>query len=231
MLGELRAGFAEVRSRVWIWATLASFSVDDLLRRRAPSSCSARWSPRSSTASVGAFGIVEACLGVGTDRRLAARDPLAPAAPDEHGDALRLPVAAGVIIFAAGVPLAIDLPVVVAGGRRPGAVRTWWLTALAERIPPDKLSRVTSYDWMVSLGLLPLGFVLAGPLADALRGDRGAADRLRGGDAAAIAGTLPRQTRTLRRVDRRGIPGRRAATPSPDPQSEALSRLAAPPRR
>ena len=39
----------------------------------------------------------------------------------------------------------------------------WWLTALAERIPPDRLSRVTSYDWMISLGLVPLGYLLAGP--------------------------------------------------------------------
>ena len=57
----------------------------------------------------------------------------------------------------------------------------WWLTALAERIPPDKLSRVSSYDWMVSLALLPLGYVLAGPLAHAL----GAVEVLLGGSALA----------------------------------------------
>jgi hypothetical protein len=73
------------------------------------------------------------------------------------------------------------------------------MTALAERIPPDKLSRVSSYDWTVSLALLPLGYVLAGPLAGAL----GAVGVLLGGSVlAAIAlalGLLPRQTRMLER--------------------------------
>jgi len=77
----------------------------------------------------------------------------------------------------------------------------WWLTALAERIPPDRLSRVTSYDWMVSLALLPLGYVLAGPAADAI----GAANVLLGGAALAFValalGLLPRETRMLERRD------------------------------
>ena len=41
----------------------------------------------------------------------------------------------------------------------------WWETALARHIPADALSRVSAYDWMGSLALLPLGFVIAGPLA------------------------------------------------------------------
>ena len=44
----------------------------------------------------------------------------------------------------------------------------WWQTALAQRIPPHALSRVSSYDWMGSLALLPLGYLLAGPLGEAL---------------------------------------------------------------
>ena len=43
----------------------------------------------------------------------------------------------------------------------------WWQTALAQRIPPHALSRVSSYDWMGSLALLPLGYLLAGPAAEA----------------------------------------------------------------
>jgi MFS family permease len=43
----------------------------------------------------------------------------------------------------------------------------WWETALARHIPARALSRVSSYDWMGSLALLPLGYALAGPLANA----------------------------------------------------------------
>jgi hypothetical protein len=105
------------------------------------------------------------------------------------------------ILFAAGTTLALVIPVAVIGGIGLSLFDIWWLTALAERIPPQKLSRVSSYDWMVSLGLLPLGFILAGPLA----GELGAVEVLIGGSVlACIAlglGLLPRETRTLERLD------------------------------
>ena len=45
----------------------------------------------------------------------------------------------------------------------------WWETALARHIPPSALSRVSAWDWMGSLALLPLGYLLAGPLAERVR--------------------------------------------------------------
>lgn len=39
---------------------------------------------------------------------------------------------------------------------------------LQREIPPERLSRVSSFDWMVSLLFMPLGQALAGPLADAV---------------------------------------------------------------
>ena len=43
-----------------------------------------------------------------------------------------------------------------------------WYTTLQERIPGHALSRVSSYDWMVSLVFMPVGYTIAGPLADAI---------------------------------------------------------------
>ena len=34
--------------------------------------------------------------------------------------------------------------------------------------PPASLSRVTSFDWFTSVGLMPLGYALVGPVADAV---------------------------------------------------------------
>ena len=45
---------------------------------------------------------------------------------------------------------------------------TLWETVLQQRIPQASLSRVSSYDWMVSLVFQPLAFVLVGPLAAAI---------------------------------------------------------------
>jgi hypothetical protein len=76
----------------------------------------------------------------------------------------------------------------------------WWETALAERVPPHLLSRVSAYDWLVSLSLLPVGYLLAGPLGEAL-GERAV---LAAGTALATlalaAGLLVRETRDLRRI-------------------------------
>jgi hypothetical protein len=108
-------------------------------------------------------------------------------------------------LYAVGAPLAVVVPAGVVAGAGVALFDVWWLTALAERIPPDRLSRVTSYDWAVSLGLVPLGYVLAGPAADAL----GATEVLLGGSLVAIAvlalGLLPRETRMLERLEREPV--------------------------
>ena len=120
---------------------------------------------------------------------------------------------AAAVLYAVGATLWLVVPAMLIGGGGIALFDVWWTTALAERIPADKLSRVSSYDWMVSLALLPLGYVLAGPLASAL----GSVDVLLGGSVlAAIAlafGLLPRQTRTLERFPVRGGDVGRAGRP------------------
>ena len=41
-------------------------------------------------------------------------------------------------------------------------------TALQRQIAPEKLSRVASFDWLVAMSVLPIGYALAGPIADAI---------------------------------------------------------------
>jgi DHA3 family tetracycline resistance protein-like MFS transporter len=44
----------------------------------------------------------------------------------------------------------------------------YWQSALQREIPPDRLARVSSLDWMASLSLLPAGMALTGPIVAAL---------------------------------------------------------------
>jgi hypothetical protein len=78
----------------------------------------------------------------------------------------------------------------------------WWETALVRHIPADSLSRVSSYDWMGSLALLPLGFAIAGPIASAV----GARTVLGVGAGVTfvtlLAAMTPRSTRQLSLADR-----------------------------
>ena len=43
-----------------------------------------------------------------------------------------------------------------------------WETTLQEQVPRRVLSRVASLDWMVSLVFMPIGYVVTGPLAEAI---------------------------------------------------------------
>ncbi|MDQ6811185.1 MAG: MFS transporter [Actinomycetota bacterium] len=212
MWAEMRDGFAEVRARSWVWGTLAAFCAA-LFCGLAPWFVLGPVVARSQYGHISVYGIVAAALGLGTIGGSLAGISWRPRHP------MRLAMFAimiwppASILYAAGVTLFVVIPVTVIAGVGIALFDVWWLTALAERIPPDKLSRVTSYDWMVSLALLPLGYVLAGPLAREL----GAVEVLIGGSAlAAVAfalGLLPRQTRMLERLE--GEPEPSAATEAP----------------
>jgi MFS family permease len=43
-----------------------------------------------------------------------------------------------------------------------------WDTMLQQHIPIEAISRVSSLDWMISLVFMPLGYVVAGPLSEAI---------------------------------------------------------------
>ncbi|HUW88125.1 MAG TPA: hypothetical protein VMW30_07105 [Candidatus Paceibacterota bacterium] len=45
---------------------------------------------------------------------------------------------------------------------------TIWFTALQRLIPSETLSRVSSFDWLGSLALNPIGYAIIGPLSAAI---------------------------------------------------------------
>jgi MFS family permease len=195
---EIRDGYREVRSRSWVWATLAAFCAA-LFTGLAPWFVLGPVVAREQYGEIGVYGLVSAVLGIGTIIGSLLGIGWRPRFPMRAAMLAILLWPLVAVLYAAGVTLYVVTPAMLLGGAGIALFDVWWMTALAERIPPDKLSRVSSYDWMVSLALLPLGYVLAGPLAGAL----GAVEVLLGGSVlAAIAlalGLLPRQTRMLRR--------------------------------
>jgi len=76
------------------------------------------------------------------------------------------PVAVGA--FALGLTLWVVVPLCLVAGFGLTLFDVAWETALAQRIPAHALSRVSSFDWMGSLALMPLGYVVAGPLGEAV---------------------------------------------------------------
>jgi hypothetical protein len=196
---ELHEGYREVRSRSWVWATLAAFCAA-LFTGLAPWFVLGPLVARQQYGEIGVYGLVSAVLGIGTIAGSLLGIGWRPRFPMRAAMLAILLWPAVAVLYAAGVTLYLVVPAMLLGGGGIALFDVWWTTALAERIPPDKLSRVSSYDWMVSLALLPLGYVLAGPLAGAL----GPVEVLLGGSVLATValalGLLPRQTRMLRRL-------------------------------
>ena len=146
---ELRDGFREVRSRAWVWATLASFCVA-LFCGLAPWFVLGPVVAREQYGHLGVYGLVEAAFGFGTILGSLTGVGWRPRHPMRLAMLAMLLWPVSSILFAAGATLLLVVPVAVIAGAGLSLFDVWWLTALAERIPPDKLSRVSSYDWMVS---------------------------------------------------------------------------------
>jgi MFS family permease len=161
---EIREGFDEVRSRPWVWVTLSAFC-GALFVALAPWYVLGPLVARDQYGDIAVYGIAAATLGAGTIIGSIAAIRWRPRYPLRLGMVFASGWPVATLLYAAGVPLPLVLATIALAGAGIALFDIWWMTALAERIPADRLSRVSSYDWMFSLGLMPLGYLLAGPLA------------------------------------------------------------------
>ncbi len=196
---EIRAGSAEVRARTWVWATLFSFCAA-LFFGLAPWFVLGPLIAESQYGHLSVYGILEATVGIGTIVGAIVGISWRPRFPMRAAmlAIMAWPVAA--ILYASGVTLFVVLPVTLVAGTGIAVFDILWTTALAERIPPASLSRVSSYDWMISGALLPLGYAVAGPLGQSI----GPVEVMLAGSCLALiafaAGLAPRETRMLERL-------------------------------
>jgi MFS family permease len=163
-LARLRAGWREVRSRPWLrWglAAMAAYHVFVLpaVFALGPALAEAELAGASSWAAI------VACFGIGTVTgnlialRLRPRRPVLVAAVALVGACTQAAII-GSGLGTAGIAL-----LMVLSGIAVSLFFTLWDTSIQEQIPPHAVSRVSSYDFTVSLGLMPIGMALAGPIA------------------------------------------------------------------
>ncbi len=193
---DLRAGWQEVRSRPWVWATIAAFT-GAVLCAYAQWNTLAPVITRNLYGSAGIFGVLESVVGAGAVIGALVGIRWRPRRPLAVGLVLALLWPLQGISLAVGSPLAVVIGLSLIAGLAFSLFEVWWETALVRHIPAHALSRVSSYDWMGSLALMPLGFAAAGPLAAAL-GARAVLGVGAGASLVMIALALvPRSTRTL----------------------------------
>lgn len=163
-LDELRGGWAEVRSRTWVWSILLAMSAYHLIVLPSifvlgPVLADAELDGASSWAVISAAFGLGAIGGDLVMLRLRPRRPMVFAV-------LSLVIASTqAAIIGSGLPTAGIAALEAVTGAAVTAFFTLWETGLQERIPERAISRVSSYDFFASAGIMPIGLALAGPVA------------------------------------------------------------------
>jgi MFS family permease len=166
---DIRAGLRYVCSHVWLWATFASAAIAYLLFM-GPAEVLLPFVVKNDLhGSAADLGIVFAAGGIGSvgcavvlgQRGLPRRDitfmyvtwTLATLAVAGYG----LATAVWQLMLASLAFNALETAGTIV-----------WATAKQRHVPPELLGRVSSLDWLISIGLLPLSFALTGPASGAL---------------------------------------------------------------
>ena len=198
MWTELKEGGRAVAERSWVWATITAFSLS-ILVALAPFFVLGASVAKDVYGNEAVYGFASAAWGIGTVSGALWGARWKPHRPLRAAMAAAVPWPATVTLYALGLPLWMVYGSMAIGGVGIGLFAVWWETAIAQRIPPHLISRVSSFDWMGSLLLLPLGYLLSGPAARAF----GEVEVLVVGGllglVACSGGLLPHSTRHLTR--------------------------------
>ena len=165
-LADLRVGWVEFRSRTWVWVMVASFGAFQLslfpiisvlgpdIAKRDLGGASA-WAAILASGALG--GLVGGLLSLGAN----------PARPLVWSTLFGIPMAAYVASLGLAAPVAVIAAISFVAWVGISLSDSLWTTALQRNVPNEVLARISSYDWLGSLALNPIGFALVGPLAAA----------------------------------------------------------------
>lgn len=200
VLVELREGFVALRERAWVWVVVAAFSAA-LLLSLAPFFVLGASVAREQYGSDAVYGLANAAWGVGTVSGALVGSRWRPRRPMRTALLFSVPWPACIAVFALGPPRPVLYASMTTAGLGIGLFAVWWETALAQRIPPHLLSRISAWDYMGSLALLPLGYALSGPAARLVGGPTVLAVGGAAGTVVMALGLLSRDVRDLPRLD------------------------------
>jgi MFS family permease len=164
-LGDLADGWREVTSRRWLVGSLAAFAFGNLAF-----AAFFVLGPLVVNRDLGgapAWGLLMSAFGFGGLAGGAIALRWKPERPLVATFATLLLAPAALLLLAQTPPLAVLGIGVVLLAAAIAICNTLWHTTLQQQVPEESISRVSSYDWMVSLLIFPAGAALAGPLADA----------------------------------------------------------------
>jgi MFS family permease len=161
---DLVVGWREMTARPWYWITVCGHGLWNLttgaflvlgpmivLQQTGDATA---WGMITASAAVGALAAGAVSL------RWRPRRPLVVAHLGLALTALQL----AALIEPSPVPISMAAAALGVGGV--AFANTVWTTAIQRLVPEKVLSRVSSYDWLVSYAVAPVGLAAVGPLAD-----------------------------------------------------------------
>jgi MFS family permease len=161
---DLREGWTEFRTRTWVWVVVVQFMFVNVAL-----ACGfTTLGPVIADDTVGrrVWGLVLAAQAGGMilGGLLALRvRPVRPLRFGVISAALIVPLLAALAFAPQALPLVLCA---AAAGVGIEVFSVAWDLSLQQHIPPDRLSRVASYDVLGSFVFIPVGYVVAGPLSD-----------------------------------------------------------------
>jgi MFS family permease len=161
---ELAGGFREVTSRSWLGAMIIGFTVYHAVVLPAllvlgPVVADRRYDGATTWAVItSAFGVGAVLGALGALRARPRRPIVWCSVLLVGGSAQPLIVGTGLTLWAMAALIAVS-------GASISVLFVLWDTALAREIPPQALSRVSSFDFFGSVVGMPLGFAVVGPIS------------------------------------------------------------------
>jgi len=164
---DLRGGWREVRARRWVWTFLLAVVVYHVIVL--PSIfVLGPVLMRDELDGATSWAIIVTAFGLGSlvaDVLLLKWRPRFALRAAACGLAL---ASCQAVIIGSGLPILAIAAVELFAAVGVSIFFTLWETSLQEHIPEASISRVTSYDYAASAGMIPLGAVVAGPVSEAL---------------------------------------------------------------
>ncbi|MCX4864983.1 MFS transporter [Streptomyces sp. NBC_01005] len=162
LLTDLKEGWGEVRSRDWYWTSLIGHATWNgaaaVLMTVGPALFLRELGGKGVWVALLQTGAVGLLLGSLLAGRARPRRPVLVANLGLATYALPLG------LLAAHAPVALTIAAYGVAQAGLGFLGPVWDSSVQSAVPAHALARVTSYDWLLSLGAMPLGYALA-PLA------------------------------------------------------------------
>ena len=113
-----------------------------------------------------AWGLISASLGIGAVSGGLVALRVTPKRPLVVANLALAPAALQLLSLAVPMPVVVIMATCVVGWAGLTFLNEVWFATVPQLIPQEVLARATSFDWLLSIIAMPIGFAVSGPVAD-----------------------------------------------------------------